>query len=76
VTVTCTNTTPYNVVERRAGDRCDRDHPEDDRSRHRAAGILMSGDDGRTISWGNTIGTDTEIGTGNGTAQASPCLAV
>jgi spore coat protein U-like protein len=71
VTVTCTNTTPYNVglsaglatgatvtTRKMTGP---------------GTGLLaysLSQNDGRTINWGNTVGTDTEIGTGNGAAQA------
>jgi spore coat protein U-like protein len=71
VTVTCTNTTPYNVgldagqatgatvtTRKMAGP---------------SGGLLaysLSQNDARTINWGNTVGTDTETGIGNGTAQA------
>ena len=77
VTVTCTNTTPYNVglsaglatgatvtTRKMTGP---------------GTGLLaysLSQNDGRTINWGNTIGTDTEIGTGNPPHRRSPCLAV
>jgi spore coat protein U-like protein len=71
VTVTCTNTTTYNVgldagqatgatvtTRKMAGP---------------SGGLLaysLSQNDARTINWGNTVGTDTETGIGNGTAQA------
>src|SRR5450631_1176205 len=71
VSVTCTNTTPYNVglsaglatgatvtTRKMTGP---------------GTGLLaysLSQNDGRTINWGNTVGTDTEIGTGNVAAQA------
>jgi spore coat protein U-like protein len=70
VTVTCTSTTPYNVglstglatgatvtTRRMTG----------------SGGLLtysLTSDAGRNINWGNTVGTDTVTGTGNGNAQA------
>lgn len=70
ITVTCSNTTPYNVgldVGTGAGATV-------------AARKMTSGGNtatyttyqnaGRTTVWGNTVGTDTVSGTGNGSAQA------
>jgi spore coat protein U-like protein len=70
ISVTCTNTTPYNVgLDKGAG------------SGASVSNRLMTGpssatvayglfqDSGHATNWGNTIGTDTETGTGNGNAQ-------
>lgn len=71
VSVTCTNTTPYNVgLDAGAG------------SGATVASRLMTGpssatvtyglyqDSGHASVWGNTIGTNTVTGTGNGNAQS------
>ena len=71
VSVTCTNTTPYNVgLDQGAG------------SGATVSNRLMTGpgsatvtyglyqDSAHTTVWGNTIGTNTETGTGNGSAQS------
>jgi len=71
VSVTCTNTTPYNVglsaglatgatvtARKMTGP---------------ASALLnyaMFSDSARSVNWGQTIGTDTVAGTGNGSAQA------
>ena len=70
ISVTCTNTTPYNVgLDKGAG------------SAASVTNRLMTGpssatvayglyqDSGHATNWGNTIGTDTVTGTGNGNAQ-------
>jgi spore coat protein U-like protein len=71
ISVTCTNTTPYNVgLDKGAG------------SGATVTNRLMTGpgsatiqyglfqDAGLSTNWGNTVGTDTESGTGNGSAQS------
>src|SRR4029077_6457923 len=71
ISVTCTNTTPYNVgLDKGAG------------SGASVSNRLMTGpssatvayglfqDSGHSSNWGNTVGTDTVAGTGNGNAQA------
>ena len=68
--VTCTNTTPYNIgLDKGAG------------TSDTVTNRLMTGpssatvtyglfqDSGHATNWGNTIGTDTVTGTGNGSAQ-------
>jgi spore coat protein U-like protein len=71
VTVTCTNTSPYNV-----GLNAGTTGGTTVTTRKMAgpAGALLGyslfSDAARTINWGNTIGTDTVAGTGNGNAQA------
>jgi spore coat protein U-like protein len=70
VTVTCTNTTPWNVglnagtCGATVSARC---------MANGAAQLnyALYRDSARTQNWGNTVGTDTLAGTGNGTAQAS-----
>jgi spore coat protein U-like protein len=70
ISVTCTNTTPYNVgLDKGAG------------SGASVTNRLMTGpasatvayglyqDSGHSTNWGNTVGTDTVTGTGNGSAQ-------
>jgi spore coat protein U-like protein len=71
LTVTCTNSTPYNVGLS-AGDG----------NAATVTSRLMSGPDANglkyallqdaahTVNWGNTVGTDTLAGTGSGSAQA------
>jgi spore coat protein U-like protein len=68
-TVQCTNTTPYNVglnAGTTAGGTVT--------TRLMANGAntvsyKMYSDSGRTTNWGNTVGTDTVAGTGNGATQ-------
>jgi spore coat protein U-like protein len=70
ISVTCTNTTPYNVgLDKGAGTGAS------------VANRLMTGPSSATVAyglyqdsshatnWGNTVGTDTQAGTGNGSAQ-------
>jgi spore coat protein U-like protein len=71
VSVTCTNTTPYNVglsVGLATGATVTT------RKMTGPASALLSyslfSDSSRTLNWGQTIGTDTVTGTGNGAAQA------
>ncbi len=71
VSVTCTNTTPYNVGLN-AGLATGATVTA--RKMTGPAGALLGyslfSDSGRTTNWGNTVGTDTVTGTGNGSAQA------
>jgi spore coat protein U-like protein len=70
VSVTCTNTTPYNVGLS-AG--LATSATVTTRSMTGPAAALLSyslfSDAARTVNWGQTIGTDTVTGTGNGAAQ-------
>jgi len=70
LTITCTNTTPYNVglspgistgatVSARAMTL----------STSSFLAYVLTSDAGYSINWGQTVGTDTVAGTGNGTAQ-------
>jgi spore coat protein U-like protein len=71
ITVTCSNTTPYNVgldVGTSSGAAVS------SRKMGGPGGALLGyalfRDSGHTQNWGNTVGTDTASGTGNGSAQA------
>jgi spore coat protein U-like protein len=71
VSVTCTNTTPYNVGLS-AG--LATGATVTTRQMTGPASAVLSyalfSDSSRTVNWGQTIGTDTVTGTGNGAAQA------
>ncbi len=70
ITITCTDTTPYNVgldpgtapgatvTTRQMG------------SGTANLGYALTSDAAHSVNWGQTVGTDTVAGTGNGTAQA------
>src|ERR1700724_4077903 len=72
ITVTCTNTTPYNIGLDKGvngGSVTTR--------QMKAAGVALINyslfsDAGRTVNWGQTIGTDTVAATGTGSAQPFP----
>jgi spore coat protein U-like protein len=68
--VTCTNTTPYNI-----GFNAGVNGTGVTARKLKAGGSEMIAysiysDAGRTTNWGNTVGTDTVAGTGNGSAQS------
>ncbi len=70
LSLTCTNTTPYNVgLSAGTGSGA----TESTREMTGPGAALLSyalfSDSGRTLIWGNTIGTNTVSGTGNGSAQ-------
>ncbi len=70
IDVTCSNTTSYDVGLD-AGETTDATvtaRQMTDTSSNTLDYSLYS-DSGRTTNWGNTVGTDTVAGTGNGTAQ-------
>jgi spore coat protein U-like protein len=69
VTVTCTNTTPYNI----GLDKGLNGGSVTTRQMKAGSALInysLFSDSGRTVNWGNTVGTDTVAGTGNGTGQA------
>lgn len=70
ITATCTNTTPYNVGLN-AGTAPGATVTTRKMSGPAGAllGYTLSQDAAHTINWGNTVGTDTETGTGNGSPQ-------
>jgi spore coat protein U-like protein len=67
--VTCTNTTPYNI----GLDKGVNGASVTTRQMKSAGPALINyslfSDAGRTVNWGNTVGTDTVAATGNGAAQ-------
>lgn len=69
VTVTCTNTTPYNI----GLDKGVNGTSVTTRQMKGALGGLINyslfSDAGRTTNWGVTVGTDTVTGVGNGSGQ-------
>jgi spore coat protein U-like protein len=71
VTVTCTNSTPYNVG---LDPGTSTGSTVTTRKMTGPAGAVLaytlSRDSAHTLNWGDTVGTDTESGSGNGTAQA------
>jgi len=71
VSVTCTNTTPYNVGLN-AGTSTGATVTT--RAMTGPGGATLSyalyQDSGHSTNWGNTVGTDTKAGTGNGSAQS------
>ena len=71
VSVTCTNTTPYNVGLS-AGLATGATVTTRKMTGPASAllGYALFSDAARTVNWGQTIGTDTVTGTGNGSAQA------
>jgi spore coat protein U-like protein len=71
VSVTCTNTTPYNVGLS-AGLATGATVTTRQMTGPASAllNYVLFSDASRTVNWGQTIGTDTVTGTGNGAAQA------
>jgi len=71
VSVTCTNTTPYNVGLS-AGLATGATVTTRSMTGPASAllGYALFSDSARTVNWGQTIGTDTVTGTGNGSVQA------
>ncbi len=70
INVTCTNTTPYDI----GLDAGVNGGSVTTRQMKSAGPALIAyslfSDAGRTVNWGNTVGTDAVGGTGNGSAQA------
>ena len=71
ISITCTNTSPYNVG---LNPGTAPGATVTTRKMTGPGGALLAyalyQDAGHTINWGQTVGTDTEAGTGNGSAQA------
>jgi spore coat protein U-like protein len=72
ISVTCTNTTPYNVGL--DGGTAPGGHPNNRRMRGLGGSLAYSlfRNSARTLIWGQTIGSDTVSGTGNGNTQVLP----
>jgi len=70
VSVTCTNTTPYNVGLDAGTGSGATVATRKLTSGGNTVNYTLYSDTGRTTLWGNTVGTDTVAGTGNGAAQS------
>jgi spore coat protein U-like protein len=70
VSVTCTNTTPYNVgLDKGAGTGASVSNRLMTGPSSATVAYGLYQDTAHTANWGNTVGTDTLAGTGNGNAQ-------
>jgi spore coat protein U-like protein len=70
VSVTCTNTTPYNVeLDQGAGSGATVTSRKMTGPSSATVAYGLYQDSGHSTNWGKTDGTDTVAGTGNGTAQ-------
>ena len=67
--VTCTNTTPYNIGLDAGQGTGATVGTRKMTSSGATVNYTLYSDTGRTTVWGNTVGTDTVAGTGNGTGQ-------
>ena len=71
ISVTCTNTTPYNVgLDKGANGASVTTRQMKGGPTNELINYSLWTNAGRTANWGNTAGTDTLAGTGNGAAQA------
>ena len=71
ISVTCTNTTPYNVgLDKGTNGASVTTRLMKGGPSLETIAYSMWTNVGRTTNWGNTVGTDTVAGTGNGTAQS------
>jgi spore coat protein U-like protein len=70
ISVTCTNTTPYNVgLDKGAGTGASVTNRLMTGPSSATVGYGLFQDSGHATNWGNTVGTDTVAGTGNGSTQ-------
>lgn len=70
ITVTCTNTTPYNVgLDAGTSTGATVTTRAMTGPGGATLGYALYSDGARTVNWGNTVGTDTVAGTGTGSAQ-------
>ena len=71
VSVTCTNTTPYNVgLDQGVSTGATVTTRKMTGPSGALLGYVLTSDSSHATNWGKTIGTDTVTGTGNGSAQA------
>ena len=70
LTVTCTNTTPYNVGLDGGNVSGSTVTARLLSSGSATVGFQLYSDSGRSVLWGNTLGTNTVSGVGNGAAQS------
>jgi spore coat protein U-like protein len=68
ITITCTNTTPYNIGLNQ-GVNGSSVTTRQMKSGSALINYSLFQDAGRTVNWGNTVGTDTVASTGTGSAQ-------
>ena len=70
ISVTCTNTTPYNVgLDAGTSTGATVNARKMVGPAGATLGYALFRDAARTQNWGNTVGADTQTGTGNGSAQ-------
>jgi spore coat protein U-like protein len=70
ISVTCSNTTPYNIGLDAGTATGATVTTRKMTSGANTVSYALYSDSGRTTNWGNTVSTDTVAGTGNGTAQS------
>jgi spore coat protein U-like protein len=71
ITVECTNTTPYNIgLNQGVNGGSVTTRQMKGGPTNQLINYSLSSDAARTVNWGQTIGTDTVAGTGNGSQQA------
>ena len=70
IQVTCTNTTPYNIGLNAGTGTGATVAVRKMTSGANTVNYSLYSNSGRTTVWGNTIGTDTQAATGNGSAQS------
>jgi spore coat protein U-like protein len=75
IQVTCTNTTPYNIGLDAGTGTGATVATRKMTSGANTVNYTLYSNSGRTTVWGNTVGTDTQAATGNGSAQTYTVLA-
>jgi len=70
IQVTCTNTTPYNIGLNAGTGTGATVAVRKMTSGANTVNYTLYSNSGRTTVWGNTVGTDTQAATGNGSAQS------
>lgn len=70
ITITCTNTTPYNIGLNQGVNGSSVTTRQMKAAGPALINYSLFSDAGRTTNWGNTVGTDTVASTGTGAAQA------
>jgi len=70
IQVTCTNTTPYNIGLNAGTGTGATVATRKMTSGANTVNYTLYSNSGRTTVWGNTVGTDTQAATGNGSAQS------
>ena len=70
IQVTCTNTTPYNIGLDAGTGTGATVATRKMTSAANTVNYTLYSNSGRTTVWGNTVGTDTQAATGNGSAQS------